>query len=221
MKHRDRPLSTRRAALRALAGAPMLALSACEGVIGLHGQGPPPRLFRLTPKSTFADALPDVSWQLVVEVPAAPASLNTTRVAILRGATELDFYASANWDDRAPMMVQSLMVESFENSGHIVAVGRESLGLRSDFVLRTDLREFQAVFNVGEPPMVNVELNARLVQMPQRAIVGYQRIGKVVPAASDRLEDIVAAFDDALGKVFKRLVEWALITGEEAHRRAA
>ena len=69
--------------------------------------------------------------------------------------------------------------------------------------------------------MVNVELNARLVQMPQRAIVGYQRIGKVVPAASDRLEDIVAAFDDALGKVFKRLVEWALITGEEAHRRAA
>ena len=221
MKHRDRALSGHRAALRALAGAPILVLGACEGFVELPGQGPPPRLFRLTPKSTFSEALPDVAWQLVVEVPSAPASLNTTRVAILRGATELDFYASANWIDRAPMMVQSLIVESFENSGHIVAVGRESLGLRSDFVLKTELREFQAEFKQGESPVVNAELNVRLVQMSQRAIIGYQRIGRVVPAASDRLEDIVVAFDEALGKVFKRLGEWVLIAGEEAHRRGA
>ncbi len=205
--------------MRALAGVPLVAFTACEGVIGLPGQGPPPRLFRLTPKSTFDEDLPRVSWQLVVEVPSAPASLNTTRLAILRDAIELDFYASANWDDRAPQMVQSLIVESFENSDRIVAVGPESLGLRSDFVLRTELREFQAQFADSDPPVVNVELNARMIQMPQRANIGYQRIGQVGPSASDRLEDIVVAFDEALGSVLKRLVGWALVVGEEAHRR--
>ena len=219
MTQHDKHSATRRAALRVLSGGPIFALCACEGVIELPGEGPPPRLFRLTPKSTFSDTLPDVGWQLVVEVPTASAGLNTTRIAILRDAIEFDFYASANWDNRAPQMVQSLIVESFENSGHIVAVGRESLGLRSDFVLKTELRDFQAEFAAGGPPVVNVELVVRIVQMPQREIIGYQRVDRLLPSTSDHLEDIAAAFDEALGKVFKRLVEWVLVTGEEAHRR--
>ena len=37
--------------------------------------------------------------------------------------------------------LQTLIIESFENSGRIVAVGRESVGLRADFTLKTELRE--------------------------------------------------------------------------------
>jgi ABC-type uncharacterized transport system auxiliary subunit len=37
-----------------------------------------------------------------------------------------------------------------------------------------------------------------------------------VPAAGGDLNAITAAFDDALGKVVKRVVEWTLTTGQQA-----
>ncbi len=194
-----------------------LAAAGCD--INLPGQSPPPRLFRLTPKSTFSDNLPTVDWQLVIELPTAPASLNTTRIALQRGPIELEFYARANWTDIAPNMLQTLIVESFENSGRIIAVGRESFGLRSDFVLKSQLREFQAEYG-GDAPVVRVHINARLVQMPQRNIIAWRRIEHTHPATEDSLQAIVLAFDEALGKVFKELVEWVLMTAEAGKERA-
>ncbi|MHA1572320.1 MAG: ABC-type transport auxiliary lipoprotein family protein [Alphaproteobacteria bacterium] len=193
-------------------------LSACVG--NLPGQGPPPRLFRLTPKSTFGDSVPTVPWQLVIELPSATASLDTTRVALQRRATEIEYYARANWVDRAPAMVQTLITESFENSGKIVAVGRESIGLRSDFVLKTELREFQAEYFDGVLPTAHVRVNAKLVKMPQRAIIGSLRIDRSVVAKSDQLDAVVQAFDEALGKVLKALVEWSLQTGQKSVKGA-
>src|SRR3546814_9432834 len=94
------------------------------------GQGPPPQLFRLTPKSTFRENLPQAEWQLVLEPPVADAGLNTTRIALQRSPTQIQYYARSGWADRAPLMMQTLMIESFENSRKIVSVGRESIGLR-------------------------------------------------------------------------------------------
>ncbi len=190
------------------------AASACSNV--LPGAGPPPRLFRLSPKSTFSEGLEAVDWQLVIEPPLAPAGLDTTRIALNRSTAELEFYARANWTDLAPAMVQTLVVESFENSGKIVAVGRESLGLRADFVLKLELREFQSEYPVSGAPNAHVRLNAKLVKMPQRTIVGSESFEAKVPANVDRIEDIVEAFDDALGKSLKGLVEWTLKTGQSA-----
>ena len=62
---------------------------------------------------------------------------------------QIEYYARSGWADRAPLMVQTLMIESFENSKKIVSVGRESIGLRADFILKTELRELQAVYYNG------------------------------------------------------------------------
>ena len=182
----------------------------------LPGPGVPPRLFRLTPKSTFDSGLPTVDWQLVIETPVAPAGLDTTRVALHRNLTELEYYARANWTDLAPGMVQILIVESFQNSGRIVAVGRESIGLRADFVLKTELREFQAEYLQPGPPQAHVRLNAILVKMPAREIVGSTRIDRTEPAQADTMSNIVGAFDAALGGALKELVTWTLTTGQAA-----
>jgi cholesterol transport system auxiliary component len=47
------------------------------------------------------------------------------------------------WVDTAPRLVQTLLVESFENSRKIIGVGRQSVNLRTDYALIIDLREFQ------------------------------------------------------------------------------
>jgi len=205
---------------RLLKTSTLLALgtltSACAGV--LPGAGPPPRLFRLTPKNTFPDGLETVGWQLVIEPPLAPAGLATTRIALHRATVELEYYARANWADLAPAMIQTLIVESFENSGKIVAVGRDSLGLRADFVLKMELREFQSEYSASAPPNAHVRLNAKLVKMPQRTIIGSESFEAKVAASADRIEDIVGAFDEALGKSLKGLVVWTLQTGQSRWR---
>ena len=70
----------------------------------------------MTPKSTFDPDLPSVYWQLAVEAPAAAANLNTGRIAIALTPTSTDYYAKAAWTDRAPLMVQTRIVDSFENT---------------------------------------------------------------------------------------------------------
>lgn len=209
----------RRRFLRAAATLPLLGVAACN--VAVPGQGPPPELFRLTPKSTYREDLPTVKWQLVLETPLANAGIDTVRIGLQRTPTQFEYYARANWSDRAPQMVQTLMIESFENSHRIVAVGRDSVALRADFVLKTELREFQAEYFDSAIPKVHVGITARLVQMPRRAIIGSKSFDAKVPAQADRIADIVDAFDEALGKVLRRIVEWTLLTGQAAYEKTS
>ena len=190
-------------------------LASCATLI--PGQGPLPDLYRLSPKSTFDQDLPKVPWQLVLEQTSANASLNTTKIALQRKANQMEYYANAGWVDKAPIMVQTLLVESFENTDRIVAVGRETIGLRSDFILKTELREFQTLY-FGNTPEVRVVINAKIVQMPRRTIIGSQSFEARIPAQSDQLNSIVSAFDEGLGKVTKKLVEWTLFTAHSKYK---
>jgi cholesterol transport system auxiliary component len=194
--------------LAALMIVPLLA--ACEAASLIGGLGEPSSLYTLTPKNTF-DTGPRVDWQLVVEEPYAAGGLNNARIALRTAPTKLDYFALALWTDRAPRMVQTLLVESFENSGRIVAVGRQAIGLRSDFNLKSELREFQAEYqSAGKAPVVRVRLNAKVIKQPSRAIIASENFEATIPAASNAMPDIIRAFDDAMGKVLKRIVEWTL-----------
>ncbi|MFT5487018.1 MAG: cholesterol transport system auxiliary component [Paracoccaceae bacterium] len=194
----------------ALSVALTALLSACAGNI-LPGAGnDPPSLYVLTPKTTFAEDLPKVDWQLTIPLPIADAALNTARITLRQNPISLEYYARANWVDTAPQMIQTLLVESFENSGKIVGVGRQSVTLRADYSLLTDLREFQAEYLGAGPPRVRVRLNAKLVKMPQRTILATETFEFLEPAASSDLEAVISAFDIALGKTLKRIVEWSL-----------
>lgn len=193
----------------AAVGAALL-LSSCTGNLLPGANNDPPKLYVLTPKSTFPADLPHVEWQLTVGLPSADAALNTARIALRRNPVSLEYYARANWVDTAPQMIQTLLVESFENSDRIVSVGRQSVTLRSDYSILTDLREFQAEYLEGGNPKVRVRINAKLVRMPQRDIVATESFEYVEQAKDGELEEVVLAFDTALGKTLRRVVEWTL-----------
>ncbi len=204
----------RRHFLHASAGLGTLAL--LPGCASFLAQvDTPPNLFRLTPKSTFGDDLMPVTWQLVVDQPYAAAAINSARIALMHNPIQIEYYARANWTDRAPDMIQGLIVESFENSGLISSVGRQSAGLRSNFVLLPEVREFQAEYLNGAPPVAHIRINVKLIAMPDRVIVANESFDAEAQATADTVEDVVVAFDEALGKVLKNLVRWTLITGNQ------
>jgi cholesterol transport system auxiliary component len=152
----------------------------------------------------------------VVEEPYAAGGLDSHKIAIYTNPYEVKYYAEARWAERAPRMVQTLLVESFENTGRIVAVGRQSVGLRSDFNLKSDLREFQAVLRDGQTaPEVIVVLQVKLIAQPRQQIVASATFERRATAKSAAILDVVAAFDDALGKILRDTVAWAMTTAKK------
>jgi cholesterol transport system auxiliary component len=171
-------------------------------------------LYNLTPKSIFSGDLPKVEAQIVVAEPLAAGGLDSNRIALRPTSTELKYYARARWTERAPKMVQTLLVESLENSRRIVSVGRQAIGLRSDYDLKTELREFQAEYfgGVGENPNIRVRLNVKIIAQPRQTIIASRSFESYLPAPGSDISSIVVGFDEALGKVLKNTVKWTLVT---------
>jgi len=165
----------------------------------------PVPLYALSAVSRFEQSLPDVDWQLVVGTPVASADLNSTRIALTRSPGVVEYFAKGAWADYAPILLQDKLIESFEASNAIVSVGRDAVGLRPDYVLQSDLRDFQAEYS-GEVPTAHLRLAAKLVRMPDRRIVANILTEQKVAAAGNSLPQIVEAFDRAARQAFEEVV---------------
>ena len=162
-------------------------------------------LYTLSPVAQFEQSLPKVEWQLVVGTPVASADLNSTRIALTRAPGVIEYFAKGAWADYAPILLQDKLIESFEASNAILSVGRDAVGLRPDYVLQSDLRDFQAEYS-GEAPTAHLRLAAKLVRMPDRRIVANILTEQKVAAAGNSLPQIVDAFDRAAGQAFEEVV---------------
>ena len=185
-----------------------LAVTGCASLLGLS---PAPHLYRVTLKSTYPVNLPHLSGQLLVDVPSAPAGLDTARIALSRSAVSIDYFADSEWIDRVPLMVQTALLDSFESSGAITAIDREAIGLRADLILKTDIRHFEALYDSRDrPPEVWVEISARLVDPSGRDVVAHASFERRKQAQGSDIAQIVPAFDDALGGVMEDIVGWTV-----------
>jgi len=183
----------------------------------------PPELFALTPKTSFPGDLPDLDRAILrIETPTAAAGLNTTRIALKPTPTRLQYYAGATWIEVLPLMVQNLVIESFESTGSVEALAPSATGGLADWALRIYIREFQAEYvdDTDAPPVVRARLQARLLRMPRREEAAFANFATEEPAASTRLDDVVLAMDAALGATMQDLVEWALRRIAELERPA-
>lgn len=178
------------------------ALAGCSIIPKVNNPIP---LYTLSAVTQFDRSLPKVDWQLVVGTPVASADLDTTRIALTRSPGVVEYFAKGAWADNAPILLQDKLIESFEASGAIVAVGRDAVGLKPDYVLQSELRDFQAEFS-GEAPTAHLRLAAKLVRMPDRRIIATFSTEEKVPAADGSLPAIVDAFDQAAGKAFQEVV---------------
>jgi cholesterol transport system auxiliary component len=193
---------------RLLASGALLTLAGCASILGLT---PPGKLYRLTPPRDFPAGLPHVGTALLIDLPQAQAGIDTSRIALSRSPLSLDYFADADWTDRLPELIQSLLLAAFENSGGVIAIDRNAGGVRADYLLRTEIRHFEAVYDgTNGPPRVWVEITARLVSVPQRAIIAEARFEQHVPASANDVPAIVAAFNAANDAVVRDIVEWTL-----------
>ena len=103
------------------------------------------------------------------------------------------------------------MIDSFNAGQGQLVPARPEDGVRADYELRLDLREFEAVYDRGEDsaPLVKVRLAARLVSERGRRFVGAQVFTAEVRASENRTRSIVAAFDEAAMDVSGSISDWS------------
>jgi cholesterol transport system auxiliary component len=187
-----------------------LLLAACGGLF----PAPPDRqLYRLDPSLAFPPRMTHADIQLAIAMPTATAGVDTRRIALAKSTVSLDYFADAEWVDSAPLLVRSALLDGFEKSGAVAAVGPAALGLASDFVLETSIRDFEAVYTeTTRPPRIDVALDLKLVDMPKRRIVAGTVVRGEADAAENAVPSIVAAFNVALGRAVEQGVEWTVAT---------
>jgi cholesterol transport system auxiliary component len=150
-----------------------------------------------------------VTWQLSIGRPNSTQTLDSERIALSRGAT-MDYFADAQWNDTVPRLLQSLLAEAFERCGRITAVAPESEGLRTDYLLVTELRDFEAQYDTANgAPLVLVDISAKLVD-PRGKVIAAHETHQTVRASQNSVASVVEAFDQATGAALTDLVAWAL-----------
>jgi cholesterol transport system auxiliary component len=196
----------RRAVLAA--GVSTLVLGACSNIIGPPNASP---LYMLKPDYAAVRSGPPVRWQLTVELPEVSESLDTMRIALVQANGQVDYYADAGWQDRLPFVVQGTLIEAFESSGRMQSVGRDTEGLKSDYLLVTDIRDFQAHYAAPDtPPSAAVRIVAKLIAARTRTIIMSTDARSDVQAGQNNVTSVIAAFNQALTTVQQKIVEAAL-----------
>lgn len=201
----------------AIAGA--LSLSACGGILP---KASPMEILQPQVHVTPDPAWPQATWQLAVVRPRGNDMIETARLAVNPTPDRIEVYKGVAWADSTPELVQQATINAFEDSGRIAAVSRQGNGLRTDFMLQTDLREYQAVYRTpAGPPEVVLTISAKLVSFAGSRVVASRVFRQTVPAASTDVHAVAHAFDTALGNLLHELVGWTLSEGNQARAEAA
>src|SRR6218665_3466746 len=87
--------------------------------------------------------------QILVPEPTALQLLNSEQVVVRVSPSEVQYLSESRWGDRLPALVQSKLVQAFENSRRIGGVGKPGQGLAIDYQIVTDIRAFE--ISAGSP----------------------------------------------------------------------
>lgn len=163
-----------------------------------------PGIYMLTPlsKPTCTSAK---APQLVIPEPAAAMAFNSDRVVVIGDPPENAPFEKAQFTDNIPAVVQSKLIESFENSDCFAAVTRPLDNLEQSDQLQTEIRRF--AITMTPEPQATVALTVKLVAANGK-ILGSRVFEETAPLAATDAPSAVAALDASFGKILTAVVPW-------------
>lgn len=188
-----------RGRLRALsiAVAGSLLLAGCGG-------GPAPTTYDLSAPRDFG-RIGGGGGVLIVAQPTAVQALDSDRLIVKDSSGALSFLGGAQWADRVPNLVQTRLIQTFENGSRIAAVGRPGERIVPDFQLNTDIRAFNIEAASGQAV---VEITAKLIGDRSGKVQRAKLFSARVPAGAEGA-GAAQALDQALSQVLIQIARWA------------
>jgi len=190
------------AGLRRLA-LPLLLASAT--LLAGCGGGATPTTFDLSAPSGFGRVGGSRAALIVVE-PTTVQTLDSDRIIVKDSAGALSFLGGGQWADRVPRLVQTRLIQTFENGSRLGAVARPGERIVPDLQLNTDIRSFNIDAASGAAV---VEITAKLVGDRTGKVQRARLFQARVPASASDGPAAAQALDRALSQVLIEIVRWA------------
>ncbi|HZR46631.1 MAG TPA: ABC-type transport auxiliary lipoprotein family protein [Candidatus Manganitrophaceae bacterium] len=154
---------------------------------------------------------------LLVNLPQTRAGFDTERIAYLRRAHEVSYYAAGEWVDTPARMLAPLLVRAFERIGAWQTVVQMPSAVRGDYRIDSDdLTLGQEFFQY--PSRVRLTLRAQLIDLRQHRPLGTKRFEVLEEAPSEDAYGGVLAANRAVARLLDEAAAWAAACMEEADR---
>ena len=193
----SRKFATLRRRQLAVIGA-LLLLAGCSS-------GSAPTTFDLTAPNPGRIAGSSRNY-LVIAEPTTVQALDSDRIIVRDASGSISFLGSSQWADRVPRLVQTRLIQTFENAGRLGFVGRPGDRIVSDVQMNTDIRAFTVETATGE---ALVEITAKLVNDKTGRVRAAKLFSARVPLSTIEGSAAAVAMNSALSIVLTEIVRWA------------
>jgi cholesterol transport system auxiliary component len=168
---------------------------------------PPSTSYVIAPAPAASTGVTRSEVDLSIGRPDLAPGLDTERIAVLKGR-QLDYYRGAQWGGRSTEVVQTLLVDSFQDQQLFRSVTPEQSRVASQYVLDVSVRDFQAEYaSDGGAPTAHVTIFGRLIRVVDRQLVDTFSATAESRAADNRMGAVAAAFETAAHKVVLELAQ--------------
>jgi cholesterol transport system auxiliary component len=175
------------------------ALAAALSLCGCGGGAP--ETFDLTAASV-PPARP-LRTQIAIREPIASLDLDSQRILVRAGPESVAYLSGAQWSDKLPILVQSRLVQTFQNAQLIRSVARAGTGSDADYSLELDIRAFE--FDAAAM-RATVDIVGKLVERRSGRTVAAKLFRTEAPAAGSGGPAVAAALDGALATIMTQIV---------------
>lgn len=190
---------------------PALALAILTGACS---SAPAPTTYDLSAPASRIRGASDV--QILVAEPAAVQVLSTQQIIVKDASGAISFLGDGQWADNLPRLIQTRLINTFENASQLRGVTRPSSGAVADVQLISEVRRFEIATPGNEAV---VEISVKIVNDANGRIVNGRIFGARVPAAAVDAANAARALDEALSIAMLDIVRW--VSGSRLPRRDA
>lgn len=192
----------------------LIALSAATlsaGCVSLLPETPPPSpRYALTAPSPELEG-PVVTAGVAIARPSSLAALDTAAVAVVRGGHRIAYRSGLEWSDRAPRLLQTMIVRTLENTGKFPNAGRRGDAAGAHYRLMTDIRHFEEVDDDRREAYVSLRV---ALHDARTGLIAGAMVIEEREAFAGGPEQLIAAFNRANDRAMARVAQFVQATAQ-------
>lgn len=165
-------------------------------VSGFKSNEPLTQTYVLQPQQSADSAVPTAAGSLQVQLDTSGTGLGTDGIVLRRPGGRQDFYSGARWASSAPQMLQTQVEQALRTQGRYRLVQAQGDPFGADWLLHLDVTQFEADYAGEGAPTINVTMVASFGHRSDRDVSQFTVTGSA-PAQADRMQAVIAAFDQA------------------------
>ena len=144
--------------------------------------------------------------QIIIYEPNVIALYDSERIVVKGKNQGFTYLPQSQWADKLPKLVQTRMIQSFENASRYKSAGRPGDHISAGAVLTTDIRAFEINEETRE---AIVEISAKLVRQDSGKIETTRIFTARAPVTAIDGTGSSAALNNALQNTLSQIVNWA------------